>query len=936
MATGDDDNREDDGISLPPLELEERHPTAPAPPQQRPVASPGTRPAPSASPAARTTGTMRAVPRDEAAPAPVAGEVSTAVADLLAEHHPLPNDATAPVRLDPRATGQLARAQPPRTLTAARGGEATAERGRARMSGRAVALGGAVLVLAAAVVVALLLDLPERLVGEPAPRAVLGPLGSDLDGDRFAAFSAAAEKLEEAVAKRKRAPATRGEAAMLLAASVVIHGGDRGRIARAEALLEGIQADGVAAPSAAARARAWVALARGRWNEAERLALGPAVPPGDRAMLSGWLALGRENPGRAAAAFTEAARVEPAPSPSRAAARYGLALAREAELGPAAAAAYRDVLALAPDHVGAALGLARTQKLSAPARAKLGEAVLGGAQAKDASRAEAAEAHALVAEALRESGGGAAAAPVLAKALAAQPAATSAAVVAGEILLGEGREGEALALFKATLAAPLHVPRTAAFRFARAGALADTGRIGEAQTELADLQTRLSEDPRGAFWSGRIAERKQPPDPAAAERSFRAALDRSKGFLPASLQLARLLVAGKRGTEALAVLRQAERNGAAPQSLRLALGEALLAAGQAAEAEKMFRQVVAAGPGSGPGSGPASAAARLGLAASLDARGNLEGARAELAILAERGDVPGLRPRLAETLLKLGRREEALGTYEKEIASGSATARTKAAAARLALELGKKDRAQALAEAAVEEDPRTPGALLLLAEVRRAAGDPTRALAELRRALALDGSPEVHLEYGRALAALGRDDDALAAFAEARGIPEATVERGRILLKRGDYEGAAAELRTATGKLPGNGDAFLLLGLTEERLGAPARAEAAWRTAMRVAQGSAGAGAGAGAGGEARYRLGRLEMERGQAAAALPHLRAAAARVAATDPWRVDLYFQLGVAERSRGTRPAAIAAFRRYLELAPPEAPARVEVTRKLEELAP
>ena len=149
-------------------------------------------------------------------------------------------------------------------------------------------------------------------------------------------------------------------------------------------------------------------------------------------------------------------------------------------------------------------------------------------------------------------------------------------------------------------------------------------------------------------------------------------------------------------------------------------------------------------------------------------------------------------------------------------------------------------------------------------------------------------------------------------------------------MKRGEIEAAVKELAAATAKLPMDADAFLLLGQGEDRLGHVTRAEAAWKSAVKLVPTFA----------EARYRLGRLQMDRGQASAALPNLRVAAEHVAsggANDgTWRVDLYFQLGFAETRQGSRDRALAAFRRYLEVAPGDAPARVEVTRQIHEIVP
>ncbi|MES1204323.1 MAG: tetratricopeptide repeat protein [Pseudomonadota bacterium] len=860
----------------------------------------------------------------------VASEASAVVAAMLDGEDAIVAEATQPIKLDEKPPALGARPRPG-TMTAARRGPASGRAGRRwRPSRRLLLIGGPAVAIGLSAGAAVLLDLPERLRGEPALAAVLGPTGAEIARDRFPSYAEGARLLDEAVIGRRRAPATRAAAAELLASSIVIHGGERGRIARAEVLLDADAAPQGPGRAARLRAQAWIALAKGRWKEAERIAGEPGIAAGDQALLSAWAALGREDAPRAVRLFTAAENAQPPPAPSRVVARYGAAHAQEAALAPTAEAAYRAVLAEAPAHVGAALGLVRVSKLTAAGRLKLAEAIVA-KQGEDASRSELAEAHALVARAARELGDAPKAAAALKRAREADPAGVAAAVAAGDAFLAEGRTDEAVTQYKTALAPPVAAPRTPSLKFARVAALLESARSADALAALTELDARLPGDARVSFWRGWAAERERPANLVAADRAYREAIARDPHFLPASLQLARLLLEQRRGADALAVLRNAETRGAPGVPLRIALGQAQLASRNADEAARTFRQLLAADPKNGAANAAASAAAHLGLAGAMEMQGNLEGARAELGALGARGDVPGLGSRVAAILIKLGRREEALATYQKEIAAGGATAATKVAAARVAIDLGRKDVARALAQSAVDDDPRTPGSLLVLAEVWRLDGDLPRAVLELRRALAVDGSSEVQFEYGRALGALGRDEEALAALAQARDIPESGVERGRILLRRGDLEGAARDLAAATARLPAHAEAHLLLGQAEDRLGHVTRAEAAWRIAVKVAPAAP----------EPRYRLGRLEMDQGRAAAALPNLRAAALHLGARGApggaaWMTDLYFQLGFAETRQGSRDRALAAFRRYLELAPADAPARGEVTRQLQALAP
>ena len=210
---------------------------------------------------------------------------------------------------------------------------------------------------------------------------------------------------------------------------------------------------------------------------------------------------------------------------------------------------------------------------------------------------------------------------------------------------------------------------------------------------------------------------------------------------------------------------------------------------------------------------------------------------------------------------------------------------------------------------------------MLLGRIRRALGDLPGAVAELRRALAFESTPELHFEYGRALLDSGSTEEALNELEQAPTMAAASIERARIFLRRGDAERAVGPLELAVKQAPTSGEAWLLLGNSYDRLGTPDKAEAAWKSAIRTDSAAP----------EPHYRLGRLQMDQGQAGAALVQLRLAAPRVPASGPWTADFYFQLGYAEKARGTRPAASAALKKYLAIAPADAPSRHEVEQQL-----
>jgi tetratricopeptide (TPR) repeat protein len=76
-------------------------------------------------------------------------------------------------------------------------------------------------------------------------------------------------------------------------------------------------------------------------------------------------------------------------------------------------------------------------------------------------------------------------------------------------------------------------------------------------------------------------------------------------------------------------------------------------------------------------------------------------------------------------------------------------------------------------------------------------------------------------------------------------------------------------------------------------------------------------------------------MDHGRPKEAIEHFRKAIAKMPASAPWESELYFQLGQAELLTGSKPAALAAFKKYVELAPQDAPSRPEAMRQVARLS-
>jgi tetratricopeptide (TPR) repeat protein len=316
----------------------------------------------------------------------------------------------------------------------------------------------------------------------------------------------------------------------------------------------------------------------------------------------------------------------------------------------------------------------------------------------------------------------------------------------------------------------------------------------------------------------------------------------------------------------------------------------------------------------------------VGLASALEAAGNVAEAEAELGrAITELQGRGGLRERLADVLLRQGKNEPALVQLEAEGAANPANRAVRVRVARLALQLGRADQAVKVAQAVVLEDPATPEALFTLGRAREALGDLGAALQDYKRATAIGTSSDLHLVYGQALSRAGREDDALGQLTAAGERPLARLERGRIHLRRGEVTEALQHAEGATRLEPTLADAHFLRGQCLDLMGNAEDAAGAWKAALRVDPKLA----------EAHYRLGRHEMDKGRPAVALGYFRQAAALRPEKVAWLADLLFQLGFAEAQGGSRGNAALALKRYLEVAPRDAPARPEAERELARVA-
>ncbi len=287
-------------------------------------------------------------------------------------------------------------------------------------------------------------------------------------------------------------------------------------------------------------------------------------------------------------------------------------------------------------------------------------------------------------------------------------------------------------------------------------------------------------------------------------------------------------------------------------------------------------------------------------------------------------DWPGLAERQARLALKQGHRDEAWDLYQKALKQGLPTQSLRLQAASLALETQRVPEARKLAESVLLEDDRSPPAHLLLARVQLVAGRADDALIEARRAATLADLPEAHLVLAQAMERMGKLDQAVTEYQLARRAPvegEAALGRARVLVRLGASRDALAEAQALTRDKVLRARALVVAGDAYADLQQADKARHAYEDAAKADPRLA----------DAAFKFGRALHDGGRRKPAVVELERAVALGGAGAPWAAEAWLILGDAHREAHENDAAIKAYKRYLELAPPDAPARVEVNHHL-----
>jgi predicted Zn finger-like uncharacterized protein len=660
------------------------------------------------------------------------------------------------------------------------------------------------------------------------------------------------------------------------------------------------------------KARALRSLVGGKPVEARiKLQAVLQAAPADASALVylGWTELASGETAAAELAFNKAVAAES----NRAAAIYGLGVARELKGDRAGAkTAYEKTLAKSGGHFGAQVAMARIgdvkdreqriQELIDKRAASVGP--------KEAAEAWAALGALAVAAGRREE-----AEDRLQRSLALDPDSAVAQVNLARVHCDLSRAAEAVAPLRKLL---LTQPKNLDARLGLTRALLE-GKpdkyFADAVSTLAPAIKDFPKDARVLYWQGRLALGADKPDKDAAYAKFKAAREADPKLLQAYLAESAVLSQLGRSDDAVDILKQAAAKASDDTSLQTELGAAYLSLGKPAEAETQLRAALE--------KQPELYEARMYLGGALEAQSRLDEAGAAYDAVAQKSPkYPGLRERQGRLAARRGNKEEASKLFSQALGEGVPTASLRLAAAEVALEVGKPEDAQHLAELVVKDDDRSATAHLLLARAQLARNKPEEALPEARRAAMLSDSPESHLAVGRALELMSKLDQSVSEYQLARrgnAEAEATLGRARIMVRMGATKDALSELQALVRDNKLRAQALVLMGDCYSDLQQRDKARSSYEDAVKAGPTLA----------EASFKFGRSLHDAGKRKPAIEMLTRSLKDGGDQTPSAAESYLLLGDSNRELHQNAEAVKAYKRFLDLAPPDSPSRPEVQK-------
>jgi tetratricopeptide (TPR) repeat protein len=296
-------------------------------------------------------------------------------------------------------------------------------------------------------------------------------------------------------------------------------------------------------------------------------------------------------------------------------------------------------------------------------------------------------------------------------------------------------------------------------------------------------------------------------------------------------------------------------------------------------------------------------------------------------------DYPGLALEQGRVLEFSGRVDKALSAYKKALSQSPDNTSLKLRVGVASHLIGDMETARKQLLSVLEETPSSPEANFYLGEIHRISGTVTEGIVHLQKACDLDPDNALYkLRYGLALKDMGENTKAMAALQEAikrdQKMAEAYVAIGQIRLIQGGPRDAIYWVERGLQFNPNLKQGYITVAEAYEQISKMSSAAHYYRKASEVDKENA----------TVHFKLGMAEMTvHGQKSAAVPLGKAVALvekQAGAKPHWYPEALYRLGMAEKARSQRAAAIAAFKRYLEVAPENHIDRFEVRANLDEL--
>ena len=262
--------------------------------------------------------------------------------------------------------------------------------------------------------------------------------------------------------------------------------------------------------------------------------------------------------------------------------------------------------------------------------------------------------------------------------------------------------------------------------------------------------------------------------------------------------------------------------------------------------------------------------------------------------------------------------------YEEALALPQPSTALRLGAAELAMKSARLVDARKLLDSVLKDDERSAWGSLLLARVEVAEGHPEDAMVLARRAGIMRDLPEAHLVVAQLLEHQNKLDAALAEYSIARRAPAveaAALGHARILVRQGSTKDALLDLAPLTKGGGVRAEALVLEGDCYSDLQQLDKARHAYEEASKLAPQL----------GEASFKLGRALLDAGKRQPGVIALEHALKSTEPGTPWLADAHLLLGDAHRLAHENDAAVRAYKKYLELAPPSAAMRKEAEKQI-----